>query len=60
MVNLQLDDSEADVLRMFLEDGLGELRMEVSHTDNADFREELKHREVILKRLIAKVGGAVA
>jgi hypothetical protein len=52
---IQLADEEAEVLRSVLEEYISELRMEVSNTDNMDFREALKRKEEILKRLAGQL-----
>jgi len=59
VANLQLTDHEAHILQNLLENDLGDLRMEVANTDSAPFRDKLKEREVIIKRLIAALGGSV-
>jgi hypothetical protein len=52
---IQLADEEAEVLRSVLEEYITDLRMEVSNTDNMDFREALKRKEEILKRLAGQL-----
>jgi hypothetical protein len=52
---IQLADEEAEVLRSVLEEYISELRMEVSNTDSMDFREALKRKEEILKRLAGQL-----
>lgn len=52
---IQLADEEVGVLRSVLEEYISELRMEVSNTDNMDFREELKRKETILKSLVDRL-----
>ena len=56
MVRLELDRQQAEMLREMLESYLGDLRMEISQTDQMDFREDLKKREALLKDLIARLG----
>jgi hypothetical protein len=53
---IQLTDEEAEILKSVLEEYISELRMEVSNTDSMDFREDLKRKEAILKRLAGQVG----
>ncbi|HEX7089409.1 MAG TPA: hypothetical protein VF192_04695 [Longimicrobiales bacterium] len=55
MVRLELDREQAEMLREMLESYLGDLRMEISQTDQMDFREDLKKREALLKELIARL-----
>jgi hypothetical protein len=52
---IQLADEEAEVLRAVLEEYISELRMEVSNTDIMDFREALKRKEEILKRVAGQL-----
>jgi hypothetical protein len=52
---IQLADEEAEILRSVLEEYISELRMEVANTDNMDFREALKRKEEILKRLAGQL-----
>jgi hypothetical protein len=52
---IQLADEEVEVLRSVLEEYITDLRMEVSNTDNMDFREALKRKEEILKRLAGQL-----
>ncbi|HEV8611345.1 MAG TPA: hypothetical protein VGS98_14915 [Thermoanaerobaculia bacterium] len=52
---IQLADEEAEILRAVLEEYISELRMEVANTDNMDFREALKRKEEILKRLAGQL-----
>ena len=59
MATLQLTDHEAGILRTLLENDLGDLRMEIANTDSAPFRDKLKEREVIIKRLIGALGGSI-
>jgi len=56
MVRLELEQDQAEMLREMLESYLGDLRMEISQTDQMDFREDLKKREALLKDLIARLG----
>ncbi|MEW6144541.1 MAG: hypothetical protein AB1598_05930 [Thermodesulfobacteriota bacterium] len=55
-MQLNLTAEEADMLKEILASYLSDLRMEIADTDSMDFREELKKREVLLKRLIADIG----
>ena len=56
MVHLQLTTYEAATLKAALEDFLSDLRMEISHTDSMDFREGLKAK----KRVLRKVADALS
>ena len=52
MVRLELTPTEAEVLRMVLESYLSDLRMEIADTDSMDYREGLKGRKVVLRRIV--------
>ncbi|MGD9762332.1 MAG: hypothetical protein AB7V27_01265 [Candidatus Binatia bacterium] len=54
-MQLTLTDAEADLLKDVLTSYLSELRMEIADTDAAEFREVLKEREELLKRVIDKL-----
>ena len=51
MVHLRLTTDEADTLKIALEDFLSDLRMEIAHTDSMDFRERLKTKKRILRKV---------
>jgi hypothetical protein len=52
---ISLSEEEAAVLKDVLESYLGELRMEVSNTEQFDFREALKRKEAVIKGLIGRI-----
>ena len=52
MIEVKLSPEDAVVLREILVDYLSDLRMEISATDLMDFRENLKHRERVLNRVV--------
>jgi hypothetical protein len=54
-VQLQLDNDQAAVLQDVLESTLGDLRMEISNTDNAQFRRGLRAREDTLRTILAEL-----
>ena len=58
MVHLVLKPTEAEILRMVLESYLSELRMEIANTDLMDYREKLKARKVVLRRIVTAIEGA--
>lgn len=58
MVHLVLEPTEAEILRMVLESYLSELRMEIANTDLMDYREKLKARKVVLRRIVTAIEGA--
>jgi len=52
MPTLELTSTEAGMLRSILEGYLGDLRMEVAHTDSMDYREKLKVKEALVKKVL--------
>ena len=56
MFRLELTDQEANTLRETLTMDLSDLRMEIAHTENQEFREELKEKENVLRSLIGRLG----
>jgi hypothetical protein len=55
MIRIDLSDSEAVVLREFLEAELEDLHGEIHHTDDEDYKEKLKQKQALLKRMLAAV-----
>lgn len=53
MLQLDLTDEDQQILADLLEERIGELRLEVADTDRAEYREMLKNRERVLKKLLA-------
>jgi hypothetical protein len=67
MITLELTPEDRDELLAILTSVLSDLRMEIAGTENADFREGLKWRQMFLERLVADlarqgptVGGSTA
>ena len=52
MINLDLTNEENDILAMVLENYLSDLRMEIADTDSMDFRESLKKKKEVLKKVL--------
>lgn len=52
MVSLELSVEEADLLKDIFQSYFNDLRMEISHTDSMDFRDYLKSKEALLRRLM--------
>lgn len=50
-MQLTLSDHEAEVLRTFLGRRLGDLSMEISHTDNPAYRRDLRADRDTLRRV---------
>lgn len=57
MKTLEVNDREAGLLRTMLESYLSDLRMEIADTDKLEYREMLKERERLLKRLLTDLNG---
>lgn len=60
MAQITLNDDEARMLDEILTNYLSDLRMEVAGTENMNFREKLKQKEVFLKRLLENLEKAMA
>lgn len=58
MVRLELQPTEAEVLRMVLESYLSDLRMEIADTDSQDYRQKLKDRKMVLRRIVTSISEA--
>lgn len=54
-MHLELDSADLELLRRVLERHLGNLRMEISNTENFDWRRSLHADEDRLKALLAKL-----
>lgn len=52
MLNLDLTDEEVEVLRHVLESYLSDLRMEIADTDLLDFRNMLKDRKSVIRKVL--------
>lgn len=57
MPHITLTDTEAATLREALEIYVSDLRMEIVDTEEKDFREDLKHREEVLNKVLAALSG---
>jgi hypothetical protein len=55
MPSLRLTEAERRELRRVLKSYVSDLRMEISNTDSFDFRQGLKRREALLKRLLEQL-----
>ena len=53
MIQLTLNTDEASTLRVVLENYISDLRMEIADTEQMEFREQLKDREAVLKKIVA-------
>lgn len=52
MLHLDLTTDEAEVLQAALQNYISELRQEVSHTENWQFKASLKQNEAHLRRVL--------
>jgi len=52
MVQLNLSSQEQETLIEVLNDCISDLRMEIADTDKQDFREEIKARKEVLKKVV--------
>ena len=55
MTHLELTYEEAGELREVLESYLSDLRMEIGGTENMNFREMLKEKEVFLTEILRRL-----
>jgi len=53
MIQIDLSDSEKQLLIETLESYLSDLRYEIADTDLQEFREKLKHKKTILEKVLA-------
>jgi hypothetical protein len=51
MIQFEMTPEEKEILVQLLESCLSDLHDEISHTDNYDYREMLKHRRQVLQKL---------
>ncbi len=58
MIRLELHATDAELLASILEDYLSDLRMEIAGTDSMAFRESLKERKAVLRRIADELSGA--
>jgi hypothetical protein len=60
MPKLELTEPEADLLREIVEEWLSDLRVEIGHADNLDYRERLKRQEAVLRDVLDRLGAPAA
>ena len=60
MAQIILTPEEAAVLRRVLSGYMSDLRMEIRDTDSWQFRQNLKHEEVLLKKLLEQLDAEFA
>ncbi|MEO6044588.1 MAG: hypothetical protein ABIQ47_11790 [Tepidiformaceae bacterium] len=59
-MELTLTAAESDLLRSTLDRAIGNLKMEISNTENFAMRNELKQDEVLLKAILERLQPAHA
>jgi hypothetical protein len=59
-VELQLDSSQADLLREVLDMALRDLRHEISSTDNMEYTRTLKEREQMMRSILERLQPSAA
>ncbi|MDX1661266.1 MAG: hypothetical protein R3326_05700 [Gemmatimonadota bacterium] len=57
-MHVDLTGEEREILRTVLESYLSDLRMEIANTDSKDFREMLKQRKQVVRKVLEAAGGA--
>ncbi|NUQ81485.1 MAG: hypothetical protein HUU10_07740 [Bacteroidetes bacterium] len=60
MVTIQLNEQEVELLHDIFESYFNDLRMEISHTDRMEFRDYLKSKEALLRRLMKELEADMA
>ena len=55
MAQITLTHEEVMTLRQALRSDVSDLRIEIADTDSWDFRQHLKHEEVLLKKLMEQL-----
>ena len=55
MFQLNLTDEERALLSELLDVAISEIRMEIADTDRREYREFLKNREVLMKKMLREV-----
>jgi len=60
MTRVELTAKELTMLTELLESSLSELRTEIAHTDNRDYRLGLKEREAFLEDFLKRLASSAA
>ena len=56
-MKIELDESQAELLREVLDSAFRDLRYEVADTDNTTFKAGLRAREAMLGSILSQLGG---
>jgi len=59
MPTVELTDAQCRQVLEVLDDCLSDLRMEISHTDNSEFRATLKTRKALLQSVVSSLSAPV-
>ena len=59
-IDFALTEQERNELRLALRIFVTDLRMEISHTDRYEFREELKAKRAVLEEVLRRLGGTTS
>ena len=54
-MQIELNDAEATVLEELLESVLSEMRSEISHTDDRDFKSQLRERRDTVQSILERI-----
>ena len=60
MIQLKITEEERELLIEILENDISDLRMEIADTDRREYREMLKNREVLMKKIQQKLEQSLA
>jgi hypothetical protein len=52
---IKLSDSETEILSEVLESYLSDMSMEISDTDKMDYREKLKARRTVIRKILKEI-----
>ncbi|HEY3308440.1 MAG TPA: hypothetical protein VGJ93_08290 [Desulfuromonadaceae bacterium] len=58
MTRVELTDEESEMLIEVIESSISELKTEIAHTDNREFRQGLKEREAFLEDFLNRLVSA--
>jgi hypothetical protein len=59
-MNVELSETEVELVAKILTNYLSDLRMEIADTDNPDFRRGLRAEEESLRSILARLGAPVS
>jgi hypothetical protein len=54
-MKLEMSEEEGELIKRILDNWLSELREEVHHTHDSEFRQHLKHNEHLLRAVLEKL-----